>query len=394
MALNYFTKIADFVIYKTYIWKITICVPFLRQVINGTQEIETAQLKLQLQNVQQEMSSLRQQLYRLRSQRHSSCHLAITIASNSRQATHSAMNEDTSVWSTAIDTATIELTKQSTLPPASRQANRHINKVVNKFVARLLRDSSTDFSTPCESTGTKFTLNDISEVLDIVPATQPSNLRTAQQSSQSSISNKLQELSEAEELLNDCVKQLTFSDTQSTISTFSMSSLPSLHSPLDNTICRSSREGHELFECTRQLDFSDACRDTTIIRESERQLGVTFTVCSSPQDSAFGGSFSSSSSNTLSCVSSQPESIDTGFASVPPRPSCVGAEYNHIGRCTNNGSNSEDCDFSTYSINSIDSDSSTFLAGPLNRGPITQKNKDSINILKQMCCVNGRTSRA
>ena len=381
------------------------------------QEIGTAKLKLQLQNVQQEMSSLRQQLRDLRSQRHSSCRLAITIATNSRQATQSPMNENTSVWSSAVDTATIELTKQSTLPPTSKKTNRHINKVVNKFVAKLLCD--TDFSIPCESTGTKYTLDDISKVIDNLPdqcAPQCQHVMSGNCSSD----EQCKEIScSSEELLNDCVRQLTFSDSQCTIPTMSslpsphsplditirkssceahhtesvaptMSSLPSLHSPLDSTIREFLREEQYLLHCTKQLSFSDPDCDSTITTDVERQLGVTFTICSSPQDSAFDSSFSSSSSNPQSCASSQQESTDSGFDPVQQRPACVGAEFTHLSYCTRNGSSCEDTDISINSINSIDSDTTVFLEVPLSRRPITQKTKNSRGVLKQLCCVAER----
>lgn len=370
------------------------------------QEIGTAKLKQQLQNVQQEISSLRQQLHDLRSQRHSSCRLAITIATNSRQATQSPMNENTSVWSSAVDTAAIKLTKQSMLPSTSKKTYRHINKVVNKFVAKLLRDADTDFSTPCESTGTKYSLNDISKVIDNIPD-QCTPLHQYAMSGNCNNDEQCKEISSpSEELLNDCVRQLTFSDSQSTVPTLpslpsphsplhgiirksscekqdsqsaipTMSSLSSPHPPLDSTIRQFLREEQDLLHCTQQLSFSNSDCDITITTDVDRQLGVTFTICSSPQDSAFDSSFSSSSSNPQSCASSQPESTDSGFDPVQQRPACVGTEFAHLSYHTRNGSSCEDTDISVNSINSIDSDTTVFLEVPLSRRPITQKTKNS-----------------
>ena len=159
------------------------------------------------------MSTLKQQLHQLKSQRHSSCHLAITVATNSVQPPMSPMNENTSVWSPAIDVdaATLEL---SSAVGMSKHANKHIHKVVNKFVARLLRDSNTDYTTQGESTTTKLTLDDISEQQQRRSASVPRHPQHHRLGSQfSSTPRRVSRVQVQREQLVECVKELTYSDS-------------------------------------------------------------------------------------------------------------------------------------------------------------------------------------
>lgn len=308
------------------------------------------------------MSTLKQQLHQLKSQRHSSCHLAITVATNSVQPPMTPMNENTSVWSPAIDVdaATLEL---SSAVGMSKHANKHIHKVVNKFVARLLRDSNTDYTTQGESTTTKLTLDDISEQQQRRSASVPRHPQHHRLGSQfSSTPRRVSRVQVQREQLVECVKELTYSDSLN--ASFSFPSPP-----------------HQNIEPSRSSGINSTDIDT------EGPANLTFVISSSNDSALYSSYSSSSSSGPRSNVSSLPGSTDTGFASIPPRPPCEGAENTQDGHSTNTSS-SEESDISGYSIISLDSDATTFFESPLNRGAITEKTSNTRTVFKHLCCVN------
>ena len=307
------------------------------------------------------MSILKQQLHQLKFQRHNSCHLAITVATNSVQPPMSLMNENTSVWSPAIDVdaATLEL---SLAVGMSKQANKHIHKVVNKFVARLLRNSNTDYTTKGESTTTKLTLNDISEQQQRRSTSVPRHPQHHRLGSQfSSTPRWVSRVQVQREQLVECAKELTYSDSLNASFSFS--------SP------------HQNMEPSRSSGINSTDIDT------EGPANLTF-IISSSNDSALDSSYRSSlSSGPQSNISSLPGSTDTGFASIPLRPPCEGAETTQDGHSMNTSS-SEASDISECSINSLDSDATTFFESPLNRGTITHKTSSAGTVFKHLCCVN------
>ena len=326
---------------------------------------DTAQLKQQLQNVQQEMSSLKTQLHELKSQRQNSCRLAITVATNSVQPPMSPMNENTSVWSPAVDVdvATLELSSAVGL---SKQRSKQIHKAVNKFVARLLRDSNTDYTTQGESTATKLTLDDISEQQQPRSASAPRHPRHHRLEAQfSSTPRRVSRVPGHREHLEQCVKELTYSGSHNASFSF--------QSPHQNTEILTDSETSR----TSSINSTDT--------ETELPSDLTF-VISSSNDSALDSSCSSSSA-PRSNISSLPGSTDTGFASIPPRPPCEGAETTQDEHSANTSSD-EESDISGHSINSLDSDATTFFDGPLNREAITQKTSVTGAVFKHLCCVN------
>ena len=307
------------------------------------------------------MSSLKQQLHELKSQRHSSCRLAITVATNSVQPPMSPMNENTSVWSPAIDVdvATLELSSAVAL---SKHTSKQVHKAVNKFVAKLLRDSNTDYTTQGESTATKLTLDDISEQQQHGSASAHRHPRQHRLVARfSSTPRRVSRIQIHKEQLEECVKELTYS-SDSHHASFSFTS------PHQNT------------EPDSELNPGSNSTD------AERPLDLTF-VISSSNDSALHSSYSSSTSSGLqSNVSSLSGSTDTGFASIPPRPACEGAETTQAVHHTGTSSD-EESDISGSSINSLDSDATTFFESPLNRGAITQKTSNAGAVFKHLCCV-------
>ena len=308
------------------------------------------------------MSTLKQQLHELKSQRHSSCRLAITVATNSVQPPVSPMNENTSVWSPAIDVdvATPELSSAVGL---SKHASKQVHKAVNKFVAKLLRDSNTDYTTQGESTATKLTLNDISEQQQRRSASAPRHPRQHRLVAQfSSTPRRVSRVQVQREQLGECVKELTYSDSH-----YASFSFPPAHQNEEPLV-------------DSELNPNSNSTDT------ERPLDLTVVISSSNDSALYSSYSSSSSSGPQSNISSLSGSTDTGFASIPPRPPCEGAETTHAVHHSATSSD-EQSDISGWSINSLDSEATTFFESPLNREAITQKTSNTGAVFKHLCCV-------